>query len=127
MITLTTERIVRIVPKMLEMQNQLRNLGRGHVLQAEIEIIEITIVIEDPTAVIVKGRDQDHDPVTVASTPDAVAQETIVAEILVRGDLIRATATETEKIATEEIVDLVVMIMAHQRGQKIQVARDQQG
>lgn len=71
----------------------------------------LTALIEALTALIAIGRDQDHDPVTVASTPDAVAQENIVAEILVREDLILVTAIETERIATEEIVDFVVMTM----------------
>lgn len=122
MITLTTERIVRIVPKMLETLNQQKNLGRDHVL-AEIEIT----AIEEPTAEIVIEKDQDHDLVIVASIPDGVVQENIAAEILVRGDLIHVTATETEKIAIEEIVDLVVMTMEDQREQRTQVARHQQG
>ncbi len=122
MITLTIERIVRIEQKMLETPNLQKNLGRGHVL-AEIE----KIVIEEPTAVIVIEKDQDHDLVIVASIPDAVVQENIAAEILVRGDLTHVTATETEKIAIEEIVDLVVMTMEDKREQRTQVARHQQG
>lgn len=126
MITLTTERIVRIEQKILETPNLQKNLGQGHVL-AEIE----KIVIEEPTAVIVIviviEKDQDHDLVIVASYPDAVVQENIAAEILVRGDLTHVTATETEKIAIEEIVDLVVMTMEDQREQRIQKARHQEG